>query len=55
MKMNYELITLTVGDSTFTNIKATDGEGNVTYIPADDGNSDYRAYLAYLAESEETA
>jgi hypothetical protein len=33
-------------------ITRTDDDGKVWFIPADENNSDYQAYLAYLAEQE---
>jgi hypothetical protein len=33
-------------------IVRTDEDGTVWYIPLDESNSDYQAYLAYLAEQE---
>ena len=29
-----------------TTLKRTDADGTVTFVPADEGNRDYRAYLA---------
>jgi hypothetical protein len=34
-------------------IKATNNEGLVSWIPTDPANSDYQAYLAWLAEGNE--
>jgi hypothetical protein len=33
-------------------ITRTDDDGKVWFIPFDEANSDYQAYLAYLAEQE---
>lgn len=33
-------------------IKRTDIEGNVAWVPADEANSDYQAYLKQLAETK---
>jgi hypothetical protein len=38
--MDYEFI-----DEMKSVLKRTDSEGNVSYIPCDEGNSDYQAYL----------
>ena len=45
----YEIIT--TGNEPFTtvNIKKTDKDGKVWFIPTDPANSDYQAYLATLA------
>jgi hypothetical protein len=47
--MNYELIE-TEGNSV---IKATSSDGKISWIPIDPGNSDYQAYLAWVAEGNE--
>lgn len=35
-----------------TFITLTDDQGKVWSVPCDESNSDYQAYLAYLAEQE---
>ena len=42
----YEQIT---SDSGYASIKRTDEDGQVWFIPTDPSNSDYQAYLAYVA------
>ncbi len=44
--MQYEVI-ITHGQE---QIKRTDAEGNVAFIPFDEGNRDYQEYLAWKAE-----
>ena len=47
--MKYEIIETLTGSM----IKATSADGElVMWIPTDEANSDYQAYLAYLAEQE---
>lgn len=44
--MEYEVIT----DETGSVIKKTDEDGKIWWIPMDESNSDYQAYLASLQE-----
>ena len=46
--MNYEIIENTILDSKV--ILRTDTAGNEWFIPLDEGNSDYQAYLLWLEE-----
>ena len=51
--MKYELLEgKTPGGDLIVTIKLTDPEGPVWFIPADEGNTDYQAYLAWKAEQE---
>lgn len=50
----YKLITNEYMGTTFEVIERTDDDGTVWSIPSDESNSDYQAYLAYLAEQETT-
>jgi hypothetical protein len=43
MKPIYEKVTTELG---YTNIKRTDADGTICWIPIDPANSDYQAYLA---------
>jgi hypothetical protein len=40
-------------DPTGGNVKKTDENGNVSFIPRDPGNTDYQEYLLSLDESKE--
>jgi hypothetical protein len=44
--MNYEVINT---DNSQKIIQLTNEDGSITYIPTDPANSDYQAYLAYVA------
>lgn len=39
------------GNVELVNIKATSDDGSIIYIPVDEGNVDYQAYLASLEEN----
>jgi hypothetical protein len=47
--MKYEIIKTTFGDADI--IKRTDEDGSIWWIPTDEGNSDYQAYLKSLDEA----
>ena len=49
--MKYEIIE-PLFEGAMTIIKRTSEDGSELWIPADENNSDYQAYLAYLAEQE---
>jgi hypothetical protein len=40
-----------IGQEANSVIKRTDAEGNIAFIPIDEGNSDYQAYLKSLNEA----
>lgn len=47
--MTYEKVTTpNIDGSEFVTIKQTDDDGNVSFIPVDEANADYQAYLASL-------
>ena len=46
MKYTYEQIDNEIGQKI---IKRTDENGLVSWVPLDEANSDYQAYLAYVA------
>ena len=46
MTAKYEIITTELDDNLITR---TDDDGRVWFIPTDPANSDYQAYLAYVA------
>ena len=48
---NYQINTLPTGQE---QIIRTDENGQVWYIPTDTANSDYQAYLAYVANGNQT-
>ena len=48
---NYQINTLPTGQE---QIIRTDENGQVWYIPTDPANSDYQAYLAYVANGNQT-
>lgn len=52
--MKYEVLNreTPLGDI-HVNIQRTDDDGTVWVIPVDESNSDYQAYLAWVAEQEE--
>lgn len=47
--MKYEIVNTMMGPDI---IKRTDDDGMVWFIPTDEANADYQAYLAYVAELE---
>jgi hypothetical protein len=47
--MNYEIVTNASQEKV---IKKTDFDGTVWWIPTDPANSDYQAYLAYVANGD---
>ena len=46
----WEIVNLPLG---YTGIRMTDADGRVWWVPEDEGNADYQAYLAWLAEGNE--
>ncbi len=48
MKIIYEIVEMLNGEI----IKADLGNGNLLFIPKDESNSDYQAYLESLKESK---
>ena len=48
--MNYKIIVLETPEGERALIQGTDENGVVWTIPEDPANSDYQAYLTYLAE-----
>lgn len=50
--MKYMTQTLDVLGELVELISGEDESGTIWSIPADEGNKDYQAYLAYLAEKE---
>jgi hypothetical protein len=49
MKPTYEVIENSLGGE---NIKRTNEDGSITWIPTDPANSDYQAYLASQKEEK---
>jgi ethanolamine utilization protein EutQ (cupin superfamily) len=51
--MEYTLVeNILEGELVLTNIKAVNEAGDVLFIPIDEGNVDYQAYLASLKEKK---
>jgi hypothetical protein len=48
----YEILTITDGAEKWETLKATDGDV-ISWIPMAEGNRDYQAYLAWVAEGNE--
>jgi hypothetical protein len=40
-----------IGQKSGSVIKRTDSEGNIAFIPTDEGNADYQTYLKSLDEA----
>jgi hypothetical protein len=51
--MEYEIVEYKYMGMTIKNIKAINDAGEVLWIPLDPANSDYQAYLAWVAEGNE--
>ena len=49
MKPIYEEITVTTAGTDSKILKRIDEDGSIWWIPMDEANSDYQAYLAYVA------
>ena len=50
--MEYEIVETSIGSQI---LKRTNLDGSVTWIPIDEANSDYQAYLATLASESPAA
>ena len=49
MTINYETLETITGIELITR---TNEDGSISFIPKDEANSDYQAYLKYLAENK---